>query len=40
MKSWCQEQEEDLNYLNPGAFYTYLMMLMYYRDKGQGTRDK
>ncbi len=22
--------KEDLNYLNPGAFYTYLMMLMYY----------
>ncbi len=25
-------EEEDLNSLNPGAFYTYLMMLMYYRD--------
>jgi asparagine synthase (glutamine-hydrolysing) len=22
--------KEDLNYLNPGAFYTYLMMMMYY----------
>lgn len=22
--------KEDMNYLNPGAFYTYLMMLMYY----------
>jgi asparagine synthase (glutamine-hydrolysing) len=25
--------EEDMNALNPGAFYTYLMMMMYYRDK-------
>jgi asparagine synthase (glutamine-hydrolysing) len=33
-------EEADLNSMNPGAFYTYLMMLIYYRDKGLGTRDK
>jgi hypothetical protein len=33
-------KEEDMNAMNPGLFYTYLMMLMYYRDEGQGTRDK
>jgi len=34
--------EKDLNYLNPGAFYTYLMIMMYYRnrDEGHGTRDE
>jgi asparagine synthase (glutamine-hydrolysing) len=32
---------KDMNYLMPGAFYGYLMMLIYYgRDEGQGTRDK
>ncbi len=25
-----KREEEDLNSMNPGAFYTYLMMLMYY----------
>jgi hypothetical protein len=27
---------EHMNYLMPGAFYNYLMMILYYRDKGQG----
>lgn len=27
-------EEEDLNTMNPGAFYTYLMMLMYYAGTG------
>lgn len=26
---------EDQNYLMPGAFYTYLMILLYYKDKGE-----
>jgi len=34
-----QRQEEDMNSMNPGAFYTYLMMLMYYSDEGQGVKS-
>jgi hypothetical protein len=33
-------EQADLNALNPGAFYTYLMMIMYYsKDEGQGNGD-
>jgi asparagine synthase (glutamine-hydrolysing) len=32
-------KEEDLNSMNPGAFYTYLMMMIYYSDERRGTRD-
>ena len=35
-----KRDKKDLNYLMPGAFYEYLMILIYFRDKGQGTRDK
>jgi asparagine synthase (glutamine-hydrolysing) len=39
-----KRDKEELNYLMPGAFYDYLMILLYYRDKdrdeGRGTRDK
>jgi asparagine synthase (glutamine-hydrolysing) len=28
---------EDMNYLMPGAFYDYLMIMLFYSDKGQGT---
>jgi asparagine synthase (glutamine-hydrolysing) len=34
-----RREEEDLNTLNTGAFYTYLMMLIYYSDERRGTRD-
>ncbi|MBN1791213.1 MAG: hypothetical protein JW830_11990 [Bacteroidales bacterium] len=29
---------KDMNYSMPGAFYDYLMIMIYYRDKGRGTR--
>jgi asparagine synthase (glutamine-hydrolysing) len=31
---------KEMNYLMPGAFYNYLMIMLYYRDKGQVTRDR
>jgi asparagine synthase (glutamine-hydrolysing) len=35
-----ERNPEDMNYRMPGAFYDYLMMMMYFRDKGRGTRDE
>jgi asparagine synthase (glutamine-hydrolysing) len=33
----AKRDKKDLNYMMPGAFYNYLMILLYYRDEGQGT---
>ena len=32
-----KREKADMNYLMPGAFYDYLMILLYYRDMGRGT---
>jgi asparagine synthase (glutamine-hydrolysing) len=36
-----KRDKPEMNYMMPGAFYAYLMVMIYHnRDKGQGTRDK
>jgi asparagine synthase (glutamine-hydrolysing) len=35
-----KRDKKDMNYMMPGAFYDYLMILFYYRDEGQGTSKK
>ncbi len=35
-----KRDKEDMNYLMPGAFYNYLMMMIYFREEEEGTRDK
>ncbi len=42
MKSWSKRDKKEMNYLMPGAFYDYLMIMLYFKDsdKRQGTRDE
>jgi len=35
-----KRDKDDMNYMMPGAFYGYLMILMYFRDREQGTGNK